>query len=347
MWTAVLAITLVANLLIFVHELGHLLAAKWAGMPVTCFSVGFGPSLVSKQIGRTRYRLALIPLGGYVRIEGMRGTEEEHRAWPTGFAFQPLHARMTVIAAGCAANVVLAGLLYVVLALGGGGGPMEPRLLAVDASAVEDIVGWEAIPLDKRIVSIDDEPIEDWADFGLTLLSAPEGYLELGLEDGTAHRVWIPADESSRVAILQALIPVLPPVVETDLGGAIRLGAREVERNSRLIAESGRLLATGDIGLRQLSGPVEIARIGSETLQLSLGGFLAFIAFLSLNLAILNFLPIPVLDGGHFFLLALEGLKGSALPAPVYRYSTIAGATIVGFFMMFALLNDILRVMGI
>lgn len=347
MWTAVLAITLVANLLIFVHELGHLLAAKWAGMPVTCFSVGFGPSLISKQVGRTRYRLALIPLGGYVRIEGMRGTEEERRAWPTGFAFQPLHARMIVIAAGCAANVVLAGLLYVVLALGGGGGPMEPRLLAVDASAVEDIVGWEAIPLDKRIVSIDDEPLEDWADFGLTLLSAPEGFHELELDDGTAHRVWIPADESVRVAILQALIPVLPPVVETDLGGAIRLGAREVERNSRLIAESGRLLATGDIGLRQLSGPVEIARIGSETLQLSLGGFLAFIAFLSLNLAILNFLPIPVLDGGHFFLLALEGLKGSPLPAPVYRYSTIAGATIVGFFMMFALLNDILRVLGI
>lgn len=347
MWTAVLAITLVANLLIFVHELGHLLAAKWAGMPVTCFSVGFGPSLISKQVGRTRYRLALIPLGGYVRIEGMRGTEEERRAWPTGFAFQPLHARMIVIAAGCAANVVLAGLLYVVLALGGGGGPMEPRLLAVDASAVEDIVGWEAIPLDKRIVSIDDEPLEDWADFGLKLLSAPEGFHELELDDGTAHRVWIPADESVRVAILQALIPVLPPVVETDLGGAIRLGAREVERNSRLIAESGRLLATGDIGLRQLSGPVEIARIGSETLQLSLGGFLAFIAFLSLNLAILNFLPIPVLDGGHFFLLALEGLKGSPLPAPVYRYSTIAGATIVGFFMMFALLNDILRVLGI
>lgn len=346
MWTAVLAVTLVANLLIFVHELGHLLAAKWAGMPVTCFSVGFGPSLISKQVGRTRYRLALIPLGGYVRIEGMRGTEEERRAWPTGFAFQPLHARMTVIAAGCAANVVLAGLLYVVLALGGGGGPMEPRLLAVDASAVEDMAGWGAIPLDKRIVSIDGEPLEDWADFGLTLLSAPEGYHALQLDDGSTHRVWIPADESARVVILQALIPVLPPVVETDLGGAIRLGAREVERNSRLIAESGRLLATGDIGLRQLSGPVEIARIGSETLQLSLGGFLAFIAFLSLNLAILNFLPIPVLDGGHFFLLVLEGLKGSALPALVYRYSTIAGATIVGFFMMFALLNDILRVLG-
>jgi regulator of sigma E protease len=346
-WTAILAILLVANLLIFVHELGHLLAAKWAGMPVTCFSVGFGPGLLSKQVGRTRYRLALIPLGGYVRIEGMRGTEEERRAWPTGFAFQPLQARMVVIAAGCAANVILAGLLYAVLAFGGSGGPLEPRLLAVDASAVEDLVGWGTIPLDKRIVTIDDEPLEDWAAFGLALLSGAEGFHELGLDDGTSHRVWIPAEETSRVVILQALIPVMPPAVETDLRGALSLGAREVERNSRLIAESGRLLATGDISLRQLSGPVEIARIGGETLQFSPRGFLAFIAFLSLNLAILNFLPIPVLDGGHFFLLVLEGLKGSALPAPVYRYSTIAGATVVGFFMMFALLNDILRMLGI
>lgn len=347
MWTAVLAILLVANLLIFVHELGHLLAAKWAGIPVTCFSVGFGPSIVSKQVGRTRYRLALIPLGGYVRIEGMRGTEEERRAWPTGFAFQPLHARMVVIAAGCTANVILAGLLYAMLAFGGGGGPLEPRLLAVDAYAVEDLVGWGEIPLDKRIVSIDDRPLEDWADFGLTLLSAPEGFHELGLDDGTRHRVWIPSDETSRIVILEALIPVMPPEIETDVRGAINIGARAVERNSRLIAKSGRLLVTGDISLRQLSGPVEIARIGSETLQLSPRGFLAFIAFLSLNLAILNFLPIPVLDGGHFFLLVLEGFKGSALPAPVYRYSTIAGATVVGFFMIFALLNDILRVLGI
>lgn len=347
MWTALLVILLVANLLIFVHELGHLLAAKWAGMPVTCFSVGFGPRLLSRQVGRTRYQLALIPLGGYVRIEGMRGTEEDRRAWPAGFAFQPLHARMVVIAAGCAANVILAGLLYAILALGGAGGPLEPKLLAVDASAIEHFAGWQEIPLDRRIVSIDDEPLKDWAAFGLQVIASEEGFHELGFADGTTHRVWIPAEEASRAAILEALIPVLPEAVETDLRGALRIGAAEVRRNSELIAKSGKLLATGNIGLRQLSGPVEIARIGGKTLKLSRRGFLAFIAFLSLNLAILNFLPIPVLDGGHFFLLVLEGVKGSALPESVYRYSTLAGATIVGFFMLFAFLNDILRTLGI
>lgn len=347
MWTAVAVLLLVANLLIFVHELGHLLAAKWAGMPVTCFSVGFGPRLLSVRVGRTRYQLALIPLGGYVRIEGMRGTEEERRAWPAGFAFQPLHARMVVIAAGCTANVILAGLLYAVLALGGGAGPLEPKLLAVDTYALEGTAGWEAVPLDKRIVAVGEKQVEDWADFGLVLLSAEEGFYQLGFADGTEHRVWIPGDERVRVELLEALIPAMPPEVETNIRGAIRLGAGEVERNSRLIAESGKLLASGRIGLRQLSGPVEIARIGTETLALSPRGFLAFIAFLSLNLAILNFLPIPVLDGGHFFLLLLEGLKGSALPDAVYRYSTVAGATVVGFFMVFAFFNDILRVFGL
>ena len=347
MWTAVLVLMLVANLLIFVHELGHLLAAKWAGMPVTSFSIGFGPRLLSKQVGRTRYQLALIPLGGFVRIEGMRGTEEERRAWPTGFAFQPLHARMVVIAAGVSANVILAGLIYALLAMDGGAGPLEPRLLAIDAFAVQDAAGWEAVPLDRRIVSMGDREVVDWADFGLAVLAGEEGFHVLTFEDGSTHRVWLPDDERVRVAILTALIPALPEVVETDLRGAVRMGAREVERNTRLIAESGKLLISGAIGLRQLSGPVEIARIGTETLRMDLRPFLAFIAFLSLNLAILNFLPIPVLDGGHFFLLMLEGLAGQRLPEPVYRYSTVAGATVVGFFMVFAFLNDILRLFGI
>ena len=347
MWTAVLVLILVANLLIFVHELGHLLAAKWAGMPVTSFSVGFGPRLLSMRVGRTRYQLALIPLGGYVRIEGMLGTEEERRAWPTGFAFQPLYARMVVIAAGVTANVILAGLIYAALALDGGAGPLEPKLLAIDAYAVQDAAGWAAVPLDRRIVAMGDHEITNWADFGLLVLSEEEGFHVLTFEDGSTHRVWLPDDENARATLLRALIPTLPEAIETDLRGAMQMGAREVDRNSRLIAESGRLLVSGAIGMRQLSGPVEIARIGTETLRMDLRPFLAFIAFLSLNLAILNFLPIPVLDGGHFFLLMLEGIAGKRLPQPVYRYSTVAGATVIGFFVIFAFLNDILRLFGV
>lgn len=346
MWNAVLVLMLVANLLIFVHELGHLLAAKWAGMPVTKFSIGFGPRIVGFRIGRTMYQLALIPLGGYVRIEGMTGTREERRAWPTGFAFQPLHARMVVIAAGVTANVILAGLIYAVLAMDGGSGPLEPKLMAIDAYAVRDAAGWEAVPLDRRIVSMGDRQVADWADLGLSVLAAEEGFHVLTFDDGSTHRVWIPDDERARVTILEALIPNLPEIIDTDLRGAMQIGAREVKRNSRLIAESGKLLASGAIGLRQLSGPVEIARIGSQTLMMDVRTFLAFIAFLSLNLAILNFLPIPVLDGGHFFMLLLEGLKGSPLPLAVTRYSTVAGATVIGFFMVFAFVNDILRLIG-
>ena len=97
---AILLLLLVTNALILVHELGHLVAAKWAGMPVRCFSVGFGPRLFGFRIGETRYQLALVPLGGYVRIAGMRGTEEERRKWPSGFAFQRVHRRMIVVVAG-------------------------------------------------------------------------------------------------------------------------------------------------------------------------------------------------------------------------------------------------------
>jgi regulator of sigma E protease len=129
---AVLLLLLVTDVLILVHELGHLIAAKWAGMPVSTFSIGFGPPLVRFRIGETRYQLALVPLGGFVRIMGMQGTEEERRKWPNGFAFQKVHRRMIVIVAGVAANAALALAIYAVLGSVGGATPPTPaRVSAV------------------------------------------------------------------------------------------------------------------------------------------------------------------------------------------------------------------------
>ena len=120
-----------------------------------------------------------------------------------------------------------------------------------------------------------------------------------------------------------------------------------MERNARFITEGGKLLLTGAVGLRQVSGPVEIARMSERAYQMNWHQWFALVAFLSLNLAVLNFLPIPVLDGGHFFLLVLEGIFRRPLPTSVTRYGNLAGATLVGFFMVFAFLNDILRLLGV
>ena len=188
--------------------------------------------------------------------------------------------------------------------------------------------------------------MSDWSDLALTLLGSEEGFHTLEFDDGSSHRVWVPGGEAAKIQLLEALIPAAPEPVDNDLSEGIVAGTREVGRTAKLIAESGRLLATGAIGIRQLSGPIEIARVSERTLRMSWSQFLAFVAFLSLNLAILNALPIPVLDGGHFALLMFEGVAGRPLPAGLRRYSTVAGATVVMFLMTFAVLNDLLRLFG-
>ncbi len=431
---AVLLLLLVTNVLILVHELGHLIAAKWAGMPVTTFSVGFGPPLIRFRVGETSYQLAIIPLGGFVRIMGMQGTEEDRRLWPNGFAFHRVHRRMIVVVAGVAANAALALAIFAVLgSTGGATAPTPARVSAVfEDELPAGASGWESMPSDVDVVSVAGREVKDWGEFAMALLAVEPGRQLLEFADGGALDVIIPELEGDRIRLLASLLPPLPPVLGTvqpgspaaraglvtgdrivavegrptptfydwlgampfaptlpvklrvlrdgtgldisvpqpdpefaaegsfgwlgahlgtelideDLSGALAYSAGEVSRHSRMITESGKLLVTGAVGLRQVSGPVEIARMSEKAYRMNWPQFFAFVAFLSLNLAILNFLPIPVLDGGHFLLLTIEGVIRRPLPRVLVRYTNLAGATVVVFFMSFAFLNDILRILG-
>lgn len=432
---AVLLLVVVTDALILIHEAGHLIAAKWAGMPVASFSVGFGPPLLRFRLGETRYQLALIPLGGFVRIMGMAGTEEDRRRWPDGFAFQKVHRRMIVVVAGVAANAALALVVYTVL--GFTGAATAPTPARVSAVFEEELPvgadGWSAIPPDVDVTHVAGRAVGDWGDFAMALLAVEPGKQSIDLADGRSLEVVIPAFEGERIQLLASLLPPLPPVLgsiqvgspaaraglrtgdrivavegrptptfyawleamppspsrpvalrilrdgagmdvrvpqpdptfraqgsfgwlgahlgteflDEDLGGAIAYSAGEVGRHTRMITESGRLLVTGAVGLREVSGPVEIARMSERAYRMNWPQFFAFVAFLSLNLAILNFLPIPVLDGGHFLLLAVEGVIRRPLHPGLVRYTNLAGATVVVFFMGFAFLNDILKLLGI
>ena len=432
---AVLLLLLVTDVLILVHELGHLIAAKWAGMPVTSFSVGFGPPLFRFRIGETCYQLAVIPLGGFVRIMGMQGTTEDRQLWPNGFAFQKVHRRMIVVVAGVAANAALALAIYAVLGSTGGATPPTPA--RVSAVFEDDLpagaTGWGQMPSDVDVIRVAGRAVADWSEFAMALLAVEEGPQALDFANGESLTVIIPEIEHDRIQLLASLLPPLPPVLGTlqpgspaeraglrtgdrivavegrptptfyewlgampaspnapvslrvmrngvgldvrvpqpdpeyaaegsfgwlgahlgtefldeDPGGALAYGANEVGRHTRMITESGKLLVTGTIGLREVSGPVEIARMSERAYQMNWPQFFAFVAFLSLNLAILNFLPIPVLDGGHFVLLAVEGVIRRPLHPRLVRYTNVAGATVVVFFMTFAFLNDFLKMLGL
>jgi regulator of sigma E protease len=435
MLLAVSLLLLVTNVLILVHELGHLVAAKWSGMPVTCFSVGFGPPLVRFRLGETRYQLAIIPLGGFVRIMGMRGTEEERRDWPNGFAFQRVHRRMIVVVAGVAANAALALAIYAVLGSNGGAtSPTPARVAAVfEEELPRSATGWDRLPANLDVVRVAGRPVADWGEFALAVIATEPGERQLEFADGSRRTVVIPELEADRIDLLASLLPPLPPVLGTiqvgspadraglrtgdrivavdgtptptfddwlyampyaphapvalrilrdgsglevyvpqpdpdfradgsfgwlgaylgtefqdeDLRGSLSYSAGEVGRNARMITASGKLLVTGAVGLRQVAGPVEIARMSERAYRMNWRQFFAFVAFLSLNLAILNFLPIPVLDGGHFALLAVEAVIRRPLPPAAVRLTNVAGATVVVFFMGFAFLNDLLRLLGL
>ncbi|NNK49884.1 MAG: RIP metalloprotease RseP [Gemmatimonadetes bacterium] len=436
---AVLLLLLVTDLLILVHELGHLVAAKWAGMPVTSFSVGFGPPLFRFRIGETSYQLALIPLGGFVRIMGMRGTEEDRRQWPNGFAFQRVHRRMIVVLAGVAANAALALAIFAILGSTGAATPPTPaRVSAVFEDDLPlDAAGWEMMRSDIDVIRVAGRKVSDWGEFAMALLAVDPGPQSIAFADGESMQVTIPELEGDRIQLLASLLPPLVPVLGTiqpgspaeraglltgdrivavegqatptfyewleampytpaapvslrvlrngagvdiwvpqpdrdfvaqgsfgwlgahlgtefldkdldeDFGSAIAYGAGEVGRHTRMISESGKLLVTGAVGLREVSGPVEIARMSERAYRMNWPQFFAFVAFLSLNLAILNFLPIPVLDGGHFLLLTVEGLIRRPLHPTLVRYTNVAGATVVVFFMSFAFLNDLLKLLGL
>lgn len=435
MLLAVVLLVLVTDVLILVHELGHLIAAKWAGMPVTSFSVGFGPPLFRFRVGETRYQLALIPLGGFVRIMGMQGTDEDRRRWPNGFAFHRVHRRMIVVVAGVAANAALALTIYAILGSAGAAtSPTPARVSAVfEDELPPDATGWERLPSDVDVVRVAGRKVSDWGGFAMALLAVDGGPQTLDFANGESLHVVIPEREGDRIRLLASLLPPLPPVLGTvqpgspaeraglvigdrivavegqptptfyewlgamppaptspvslrilrngtgldvrvpqpdpefapqgsfgwlgahlgtefldeDLGGAIAYSAGEVGRHTRMITESGKLLVTGAVGLREVSGPVEIARMSERAYRMNWPQFFAFVAFLSLNLAILNFLPIPVLDGGHFLLLTVEGLIRKPLHPTLVRYTNVAGATVVVFFMSFAFLNDLLKLLGL
>ena len=261
--TTVAAFALVITVLVFVHELGHFLAARWFGVPVEVFSIGFGPSLFSIRRGGTAYRLSAIPFGGYVKMAGSSPTREEDV--PGGFDSRPPWQRFLILFAGPAMNVVFA-LVLVIVAL------------------------WAGIE-----VPVERNGIET------TQLYRPE-----------------PLD-------------------------AFPLGVQVIADNSAQILSTVGGLATGQISLAHLMGPVGLAQVAGESSQVGWRALLAAMAFISLNLGICNLLPIPILDGGHMLMLLVEGVTRRTMSFRVRKVLVSAGAVAMLLLLATTIFNDLGR----
>ena len=321
----VLTALAILALLIVVHEAGHFLAATWQGIRVSGFSVGFGPALLARQRRGVTYALRAIPLGGYVSFPD----DEEDSGVPSDdpdlLRNRPLPQRALVIAAGVLANLLLAYLVLVgqsvVLGIPDGFSARAGVLVSgVQAGQAAAVAGLQ--PGD-RILAVDGERLGGG--------QPAVGALVERIRSAPSQTLDLQAERSGS--------PVTLTLTPSDLGGIGRIGAQlqpdglETYRaprgplepfrqathdftalTRRTIAGFGALVTHFGETASQVSGPVKIVEMGASLASQGGSGLFLFTALISINLAVLNALPLPMLDGGQFCLLLLEGLRGRPLP---------------------------------
>ncbi len=355
--TALWAIILFGTL-IFFHELGHFIVSKLVGVKVLKFSLGFGPKIVSKRIGETEYLISALPLGGYVKPLGEEpGEELSEEERPRAFNFQPVWKRAAIVSAGPVFNLFLAYIVFV-LFLGLGVPVNIPDLSSISTTienVLEDSPAMKAgLKRDDTIVAIDDEPVKDWNEMAEYFANNPGRELTLKVRRG---------DELITVK-------VTPRPTEIEVGGRKRVVGRigiTKKLNVHTVESSGIVMApfkaieavygwcvltlkvvgkllTGALSAKQVGGPILIVDAAAKAAAVGLSAYFNFIAIISINLAILNLFPVPVLDGGHLMFLGIEALRRRPLSERALNIANRVGMALLIMLIAFVFYNDIMRV---
>ena len=337
--TTILAAIVLFGVLITVHELGHFLAAKGTGMLVTEFSIGFGPKLIQQKVGETLYSLRLCPLGGYNRIAGM---EPGEAVTPRGFNGRPLWARMLVILAGPFMNFLLPFLLFFgIFAVSGLTLPVNKPVVG---SLMEGYPGAAAgLQAGDRLVSINGRKLEKWNDINsLVQENGPKPGKVVIRRDGREMTLTLQPrfdGESKRF-----LIGVRPPLEHRQLSlwESLKTAGLAVGKTTVAMVDGLRKMITGKVRA-DIAGPIGVAHMAGDVAAQGAVPYLEFMAFLSLNLAVLNLVPIPALDGGQFLVLVVEGLLGHALAPKAKEIIQMIGVACIVALTIFATMHDLLQ----
>lgn len=335
-----LATVFVFGLLVFVHELGHFLAAKATGMKVEEFAIGFGPVLYQQRDGETLYSLRLIPLGGFNKIEGM---SEEEATDARSFANKSIIARMFVIAAGSAMNFILPVFLFFIVFMANG--YEQPLEQAIIGKVVPNAPAAQAgLQAGDKVLKINEKNIANWKEL-VTVLNANPSNTSLNFTINTQGQEKVVQltpkyDEQSKrnlIGIMQATEVIKPGLVDSAIMSVKRtyqVTVGMVEGLASMITGRAKAELAGPIGVAQMAG--DIARLGIIPL-------LTFAALLSINLGVINLLPIPVLDGGHLVNLLIEAVRGKAVSGKILYVSQMIGFAILMAIMLLATSKDLGR----
>ena len=339
MLITVVATVFVFGILVLAHEFGHFITAKLTGMRVSEFAIGFGPKLLWKQRGETEYSIRAIPLGGYNKIDGMDPEEEQDER---SFSSKPVWARALVIAAGSCMNFVLPVLLFMVVFLWNGIETVSDKPVIGSLIPGKPAVQSGITPGDT-VLKVNGAAIDTWRQVVEKIRVSKDSLeLEVRTKDGRIRTVTMIPEIDSKSG--RALIGIVP-VIDRQVPGFFEAASMSVSHTYNI---AGKML----VGLGQMfsgkaeadiAGPIGVMRLTGEMAQLGFIPLLQFAAFLSINLGLINLLPVPLLDGGHIVTLLVEAIRRKPLNASQIRYTQMVGMALLGLLMLFATFKDLLR----
>ena len=329
------------GMLVIVHEFGHFITAKRGGVQVNEFWIGMGPTLLKKEHNGTLYCLKALPFGGACVMEG----EDEESESAHAFGNASLPRRMLIVAAGALMNF-LVGFLIVLAVIqpnGPNGGYIVSTLDSVDPASTAAAEG--GLQAGDEILEVDGYNILLRSDFEMALSRGADTTYEIVVRrDG--EKVTLPA------VVLEAtiegedgrkMIGLTFAEQPDSIGMHVNMAVRTSLNYARLVWVSLGMLVSGQVGVDQLSGPVGVASVMATTASYSISAFLQLVAFISINLGVMNLLPLPALDGGRLVFLIIEGIRRKPVPAKYEGYIHAAGLMLLLALMVYVTGQDIVR----
>ncbi|MCD8554911.1 RIP metalloprotease RseP [Seleniivibrio sp.] len=346
----IISAVILLGVLIFIHELGHFLLAKYTGVLVERFSIGFGPVLFKWQKGETEYALSAIPLGGYVKMYGEQPDSEvdEDKA-DRAFNNKSIFQRFLIVFAGPFFNFILAIVIYAAIFMHG-----TPRFLTEVGGVTEGSAAAQAgLAKGDMIISVDGVSMKFWDDMSEYIQGKGGKPVVLGIDRGgrTFEVTVTPQTVTDKNIFGEAVKVGRMGVMRGEKNEKVSLAfPQAVSQGVKQTYNVSVLMVTGVVKLFQkvvpadsLGGPIMIVQLAKESAETGAVAFFGFMALISINLGILNLLPIPVLDGGHIFFLIIEAITRRAVSIRVREIANLAGMALLMFVMFFAFYNDIMR----
>ena len=332
------------GMLVIVHEFGHFITAKRGGVQVNEFWIGMGPTLLKKQYHGTLYCLKVLPFGGACVMEGEDSESENEHA----FGKASLPRRMLIVAAGALMNF-LVGFLIVLAVMrpnGPDGGYIVSTLASVDPASTAAADG--GLMAGDEILKVDGYHILLRSDFEIALSRGKDTTYEIVVRRN-GEKITLPAVKlkaSIDAVDGRKMIGLTFAEQPDSIGLHLSMAVRTSVSYARMVWASLGMLVSGQVGVDQLSGPVGVAEVMADTAKYSMISFFQLVAFISINLGVMNLLPLPALDGGRLLFLIIEAVRRKPVPPKYEGYIHAAGLVLLLALMVYVTGQDIMRIVA-